>query len=44
VGGLHPERAEAIFNHLSPYLSNVPEEAVKVFVENVRRILVKEAP
>ena len=39
AGGLHQERAEALFNDLSPLLSNVPEEMVKLFVENVRRIL-----
>jgi hypothetical protein len=39
AGGLQEERAEAFFNVLSPYISNVPEETVKLFVENVRRIL-----
>ena len=37
AGGLHQERAEAIFADLSPYLSSVPEEVVAVFVENVQR-------
>ena len=44
AGGLHQERAEAIFTYLSPYLSNVPEEAIAVFVENVRRILDANRP
>ena len=39
AGGLHQERAEALFNSLSPYLSKVPVEVVAVFEENVRRIL-----
>jgi hypothetical protein len=39
AGGLLQERAEAIFITLSPFLSNVPDETVKLFEENVRRIL-----
>jgi hypothetical protein len=38
AGGLDQERAEAIFDYLSPYLSDVPPEDVAVFVENIRSI------
>jgi hypothetical protein len=49
VGGLPKERVETLFNGISPFLANVPEETVKLFIENVRRILdaklsVEEAP
>jgi hypothetical protein len=37
--GLHQERAEAIFDNVSSFLSDVPAEAVKAFEENLKRIL-----
>jgi hypothetical protein len=43
-GGLPQERAEATFDAISPYLSDVPEEAVAAFEENVRRILDADFP
>jgi hypothetical protein len=39
AGGLPQERAEALFNSLSPYLSDVPDEDLAGFEENARRIL-----
>jgi hypothetical protein len=39
AGGLHQERAEAIFYDLSPFFSEVPVEDISTFEDNVRRIL-----
>jgi hypothetical protein len=44
AGGLPGERAEALFDSLSPYLRDVPEGAVAAFEETARRILDADLP
>ena len=44
AGGLPGERAEALFNSLSGYLSNVPAEAVAACEDAIRRVLDADLP
>jgi hypothetical protein len=44
TGGLPRERAEALFESLSGYLSHVPAEAVAACEEAIRRVLDRHQP
>ncbi len=44
AGGLPRERAEAHFDSLSVYLSNVPAEAVAACEDAIRRVLDADQP
>ncbi len=43
-GGLQQDHAEALFNALSEFLSEVPDDSVALFEQNVRCILNAEVP